>query len=151
MSTSRIVTWQTCELRSDPTDKIELPMIVNENALADTGSDINTMPFRIYVQLGRDDMKKVGVTTLDCSSFLDRFSIADLDRDSSKSRWSRILVDFGESDVMTRGRLQVNRNKFGAPIYGPKPAPYLSCKDPAERSLAIKTSTIEKEETSTGA
>ncbi|GKB03081.1 ribonuclease H-like domain-containing protein, partial [Tanacetum coccineum] len=37
---------------------------VNENALADTGSDINTMPFRIYVQLGRDDMKKVdrGIT-----------------------------------------------------------------------------------------
>ncbi|GKE73633.1 integrase, catalytic region, zinc finger, CCHC-type containing protein [Tanacetum coccineum] len=32
---------------------------VNENALADTGSDINIMPFRIYVQLGRDDMKKV--------------------------------------------------------------------------------------------
>ncbi|GJV86224.1 hypothetical protein Tco_1530162 [Tanacetum coccineum] len=30
----------------------------NENALADTRLDINTMPFRIYVQLGRDDMKK---------------------------------------------------------------------------------------------
>ncbi|GKB02161.1 hypothetical protein Tco_0830250, partial [Tanacetum coccineum] len=32
---------------------------VNENALADTGSDINTMPFWIYVQLGREDIKKV--------------------------------------------------------------------------------------------
>ncbi|GJY44654.1 zinc finger, CCHC-type containing protein [Tanacetum coccineum] len=38
---------------------IRLEGQVNENALADTGSDINTMPFRIYVQLGRDDMKKV--------------------------------------------------------------------------------------------
>ncbi|GJY16157.1 hypothetical protein Tco_0386579 [Tanacetum coccineum] len=39
---------------------------INENALADTGSDINTMPFCIYVQLGRDDMKKVdrGITMI---------------------------------------------------------------------------------------
>ncbi|GKD88675.1 hypothetical protein Tco_1364182, partial [Tanacetum coccineum] len=38
-------------------DKVELD---------DTGSDINTMPFRIYVQLGRDDMKKVdrGITMI---------------------------------------------------------------------------------------
>ncbi|GKD92207.1 hypothetical protein Tco_1372044, partial [Tanacetum coccineum] len=35
-------------------------------ALADTGSDINTMPFRLYVQLGRDNMKKVdkGITMI---------------------------------------------------------------------------------------
>ncbi|GJZ27200.1 putative reverse transcriptase domain-containing protein [Tanacetum coccineum] len=32
---------------------------VNKNALADTGSDINTMPYWIYEQLGREDMKKV--------------------------------------------------------------------------------------------
>ncbi|GJT33363.1 hypothetical protein Tco_0923782 [Tanacetum coccineum] len=38
---------------------IRLEGRVNENALADTGSDINIMPFCIYVQLGRDDMKKV--------------------------------------------------------------------------------------------
>ncbi|GJR70164.1 ribonuclease H-like domain-containing protein [Tanacetum coccineum] len=38
---------------------IRLEGYVNENALADTRSDINTMPFRLYVQLGRDDMKKV--------------------------------------------------------------------------------------------
>ncbi|GJZ49095.1 hypothetical protein Tco_0603285 [Tanacetum coccineum] len=37
---------------------------VNKNALADTGLDINTMPYRIYEQLGREEMKKVGVTTL---------------------------------------------------------------------------------------
>ncbi|GJW63713.1 retrovirus-related pol polyprotein from transposon TNT 1-94 [Tanacetum coccineum] len=48
-------------------DKVDLDgKIVNENALADTRSDINTMPFRIYVQLGRDDMKKVdrGITMI---------------------------------------------------------------------------------------
>ncbi|GJX03912.1 hypothetical protein Tco_0189828 [Tanacetum coccineum] len=31
----------------------------NENALTDTGSDINTMPYRIYEQLRREDIKKV--------------------------------------------------------------------------------------------
>ncbi|GKA32810.1 retrotransposon ORF1 [Tanacetum coccineum] len=45
---------------------IRLEGQANENALADTGSDINTMPFHIYVQLGRDDMKKVdrGITMI---------------------------------------------------------------------------------------
>ncbi|GKB13880.1 hypothetical protein Tco_0847803, partial [Tanacetum coccineum] len=38
---------------------IRLEGKVNENALADTGSDINTMSYRIYEQLGREDMKKV--------------------------------------------------------------------------------------------
>ncbi|GJY52775.1 hypothetical protein Tco_0444439 [Tanacetum coccineum] len=35
-------------------------------ALADIGSDINTMPYRIYEQLGREDMKKVdrGITMI---------------------------------------------------------------------------------------
>nr|GEV14824.1 hypothetical protein [Tanacetum cinerariifolium] len=32
---------------------------VNKNTLADTGSDINTMPYRIYDTLGREDIKKV--------------------------------------------------------------------------------------------
>ncbi|GKB68679.1 ribonuclease H-like domain-containing protein, partial [Tanacetum coccineum] len=36
---------------------------------------------------------------------------------------------------------QIKRNKYGALIYGPKPAPYLNCNDPDERSLAIQTVT----------
>ncbi|GJZ64180.1 ribonuclease H-like domain-containing protein [Tanacetum coccineum] len=45
---------------------IRLEGQVNENALADTGSDINTMPYWIYKQLGREDMKKVdrGITMI---------------------------------------------------------------------------------------
>ncbi|GJZ48914.1 integrase, catalytic region, zinc finger, CCHC-type containing protein [Tanacetum coccineum] len=45
---------------------IRLEGKVNENALADTGSDINTMPYRIYEQLGREDIKKVdrGITMI---------------------------------------------------------------------------------------
>ncbi|GJW56359.1 hypothetical protein Tco_0103090 [Tanacetum coccineum] len=37
---------------------IRLERKVNENALVDTGSDINTMPYRIFETLRREDMKK---------------------------------------------------------------------------------------------
>nr|GEY03352.1 hypothetical protein [Tanacetum cinerariifolium] len=45
---------------------IRLEGHVNKNALADTGSNINTMPYRIYKQLGREEMKKVdrGITMI---------------------------------------------------------------------------------------
>ncbi|GJW78001.1 putative reverse transcriptase domain-containing protein [Tanacetum coccineum] len=45
---------------------IRLEGHVNEHALADTGSDINNMPYRIYEHLGRKDMKKVdrGITMI---------------------------------------------------------------------------------------
>ncbi|GJT26701.1 reverse transcriptase domain-containing protein [Tanacetum coccineum] len=45
---------------------IRLEGQVNENSLADTGSDINNMPYRIYEQLGREEMKKVdrGITMI---------------------------------------------------------------------------------------
>ncbi|GJW04928.1 DNA-directed DNA polymerase [Tanacetum coccineum] len=37
---------------------IRLEGRINKNALADTGFDTNTMPYRIYEQLGRDDIMK---------------------------------------------------------------------------------------------
>nr|GEY48133.1 hypothetical protein [Tanacetum cinerariifolium] len=45
---------------------IRLEGNVNENVLADTGSDINTMPDRIFKTLGREDMKKIdrGITMI---------------------------------------------------------------------------------------
>ncbi|GKB55681.1 hypothetical protein Tco_0911867 [Tanacetum coccineum] len=46
-----------------------------------------------------------------------------------------------ESDSDDKEEYQIKRNKFGAPIYGPKPEPYLNCNDPHERSLAIQTVT----------
>ncbi|GKB77663.1 hypothetical protein Tco_0944558 [Tanacetum coccineum] len=33
---------------------------------------------------------------------------------------------------------EFQRNKFGAPIYGPKPARYINCSDPLDRSLALQ-------------
>ncbi|GJT42156.1 hypothetical protein Tco_0942021 [Tanacetum coccineum] len=145
---------------------IRLEGQANENALADTWSDINTMPYRIYEQLGREEIKKVGVTTL-----IAKFLILDIpiDRDSPivvgrgflqsiggiVNTPERLFLTFDgfchqtfratRSDVMRNAKsdsddeeeYQIQRNKFGAPIYGLKPAPYLNCNDPAERSLAI--------------
>ncbi|GKA71482.1 hypothetical protein Tco_0777621 [Tanacetum coccineum] len=117
---------------------------------------------------GRDDMKKVGVTTL-----LAKFLILDIpiDRDSPIvvghgffrtigaifNTPERLFSTFdgfchqtfraarsyfmrnAESDSDDEEEYQIKRNKFGAPIYGPNPAPYLNCNDPDERSLAIQT------------
>ncbi|GJT98414.1 hypothetical protein Tco_1093932 [Tanacetum coccineum] len=44
-----------------------------------------------------------------------------------------------ESDSDDEEDYQIKRNKFGAPIYGPKPAPYLHYNDLDERLLAIQT------------
>ncbi|GKE52128.1 hypothetical protein Tco_1487284 [Tanacetum coccineum] len=46
-----------------------------------------------------------------------------------------------KSDSDDEEEYQIKRNKFGAPIYRPKPTPYLNCNDPDERSLAIQTVT----------
>ncbi|GKD29058.1 ribonuclease H-like domain-containing protein [Tanacetum coccineum] len=168
---------------------------VNENALADTGSDINTMPFRINVQLGREDMKKVdrGITMINhtqaetmgiltnvlcqvgVTTLIAKFLILDIliDRDSPIVVGRGFLRTLGgivntperlfstfdgfchqtfraarsnvmrntESDSDEEEDYQIKRNKFRAPIYGPKPATYLNCNDPDERSLAIQTVT----------
>ncbi|GJT37432.1 integrase, catalytic region, zinc finger, CCHC-type containing protein [Tanacetum coccineum] len=174
---------------------IRLEGHVNKNALADTGSDINTMPYRIYEQLGREDMKKVdrGITMINhtqaeamgiltnvlcqvgVTTLIAKFLILDIliDRDSPIVVGRGFLRTIGgivntperlfstfdgfchqtfraaRSDVMRNAEsdsddeedYQIKRNKFGAPIYGPKPAPYLNYNDPDERSLAIQTVT----------
>nr|GEW25963.1 Gag-Pol polyprotein [Tanacetum cinerariifolium] len=115
--------------------KVELDgKIVNENTLADTGSDINTMHYRIYETLGREDMKKVdrGITMINhtqaeamgsSQTFFVRFDIMRNTKSDSDD----------EEDYL------IKRNKFGALIYGLKPAPYLNCNYQDERSLALQT------------
>ncbi|GJU04955.1 hypothetical protein Tco_1121385 [Tanacetum coccineum] len=152
---------------------IRLEGQVNENALADTGSDINTMRYRIYEQLGREDMKKVdrGIIMINhtqaeamgiLTNVLCQLSgipyLATIVRYSILTESDLFLTFDGfclqtfcaarfdvmrnaESDSDDEEEYQITRNKFGAPIYGPKPAPYLNCNDPAERSLAIQTVT----------
>nr|GEU42684.1 hypothetical protein [Tanacetum cinerariifolium] len=48
------------------------------------------------------------------------------------------FVRIAESDSDDEEEYEIKRNKFGAPIYGLKPASYLNCNDPAERSLALR-------------
>ncbi|GJX76683.1 hypothetical protein Tco_0323494 [Tanacetum coccineum] len=43
---------------------IRLEGKINLNALSDTGSDINVMPYRVYIELGREELKNVGVATI---------------------------------------------------------------------------------------
>nr|GEW04455.1 putative ribonuclease H-like domain-containing protein [Tanacetum cinerariifolium] len=51
------------------------------------------------------------------------------------------VIRNAKSDSDDEEECQIKRNKFGTPIYGPKPSPYLNCNDLAERSLAIQTVT----------
>ncbi|GJW29338.1 DNA-directed DNA polymerase [Tanacetum coccineum] len=163
---------------------IRLEGQVKENALADIGSDINTMPYPIYEQLGREEMKKVdrGITMINhaqaeamgilmnvlcqmgVTTLIAKFLILDIpiDRDAPiVVGWGflrtidgivntpeRLFSTFdgfchqtfrvARSDVMRNAEsdsddeeeYEIKRNKFRAPIYGPKPAPYLNCYDP---------------------
>nr|GEW90670.1 hypothetical protein [Tanacetum cinerariifolium] len=165
---------------------IRLEGQVNENALANTGSDINTMPYQIYEQLGREDMKKVdrGITMINhtqaegmrilinvlyqvgVTTLIAKFIILDIliDRDlpivvcwgflrtigGIVNTHERLFSTFdgfchqtfraARSDLMRNAEndsddeedYQIKRNKSGAPIYGPKPTPYLNCNNPAE-------------------
>ncbi|GJY83378.1 putative reverse transcriptase, RNA-dependent DNA polymerase, partial [Tanacetum coccineum] len=158
---------------------IRLEGQVNENALADIGSDINTMSYRIYERLGREEMKKVdrGITMINhtqveamriltnvlcqvgVTTLIAKFLILDIpiDRDAPILVGRGFLCTIGgivntlESlfstfdgfcqQTLRAARSDVMRNKFAAPIYGLKPAPYLNCNDPAERSLALQAIT----------
>ncbi|GJX14214.1 retrotransposon ORF1 [Tanacetum coccineum] len=176
-------------------DKVELDgKIVKEEEEAvkrieDTGLDINIMPYQIYEQLGRKDMKKVdrGITMINhtqaeamglltnvlcqvgVTTLIAKFLILDIpiDRDAPIVVGRGFLCTIGgivntperlfstfdgfchqtfraaRSDVMRNAEsdsddeeeYQIQRNKFGAPIYKLKPALYLNCNDPAKRSL----------------
>nr|GEZ92820.1 hypothetical protein [Tanacetum cinerariifolium] len=118
---------------------------VNKNALVDTGLDISTMPYRVYEKLGREEIKKVGVTTL-----IAKFLILDIpiDRDASivvgrgflytiggiVNTPERLFLTFdgichqtsraAGSDVLRTAKsdgddeeeYKIKRNQFGAPI-----------------------------------
>ncbi|GKB91000.1 DNA-directed DNA polymerase [Tanacetum coccineum] len=141
---------------------IRLEGKVNENALADTGSDINTMPYRIYETLGGEDMKKIdrGITMINhtqaeamgklsnvlcqmgVTTMIAKFLILDIPIDLCHQTFRAARFDVlrtAESDSDDKEEYMIKRNKFGAPIYGSKPASYLNCTNPEDQSSAIQT------------
>ncbi|GJV92144.1 hypothetical protein Tco_1539957 [Tanacetum coccineum] len=170
---------------------IRLEGKINLNALADTGSDINVMPYRVYKELDREEVRnvkkeitmlnhskaepmgllsnvlcQVGVTTI-----IAKFLILDMpiDRDTpilvgrgflhtcggilntidsitstfdgnyhQTFRAAKTSLNTAESDSDDEEEYAFQKNKFGAPIYGPKPARYLNCSDPLDQSLALQ-------------
>ncbi|GJZ08020.1 hypothetical protein Tco_0542303 [Tanacetum coccineum] len=154
-------------------DNVELDgMIVKEEeeaikkVKADTGSDINTMPYRIYEQLGKEEMKKVdreimminhtqaeamGILTnvLFGRGFLhiiggivntpERLFLTFDGFCHQTFRVARFdVLRIAKSDSDDEEEYEIKRNKFGAPIYGPKPAPYLNCTNLTEQSIALQ-------------
>nr|GEZ48833.1 hypothetical protein [Tanacetum cinerariifolium] len=168
---------------------------VNENTLADTESDINTMLYQIYKTLGVEDMEKVdrgimminhtsvkamGILTnvlcqVGVTTIIAKFIILDIpiDRDAPIVVGRGFLYTIGcilntleklfstfdgifhqtfratrfnvlgtiKSDSDDEEEYQIKRNKFGASIYGSKPAQYLNCNNPVDRSLALQAVT----------
>nr|GEV28152.1 hypothetical protein [Tanacetum cinerariifolium] len=134
---------------------------INKNALADTGPDINTMPYRIYEKLGREEIKKGrqrdhndqdasivvgrgflytigGIVNTPERLFSTFDGIFHQTFRATRSNVLRTAESDSDSDSDDEEEYEIKRNKFGAPIYGLKPAAYLNCNDPAERSLALK-------------
>ncbi|GJV48974.1 agenet domain-containing protein [Tanacetum coccineum] len=136
---------------------IRLEGRINENALADTGSDTNTMPYKIYEQLGRDDIMKeernitminyteakvtgrlvnvlcqVGFTTMSA-----KFLILEIhvDRDApiviKKIRIAESESDDDEDYV-------IKRNEMGTPIHNSRPIGYQNNTNPA-KNMTLST------------
>nr|GEV99935.1 hypothetical protein [Tanacetum cinerariifolium] len=103
----------------------------NENALADTASNINNMPYRIYETLGREEMKKIdrGIRMINHTQA------------EALGKLSNVLSQVGrtaKSDRNDEEEYVIKRKRFGALNYGPKPTPYLNYTNMEDRSLAIQ-------------
>ncbi|GKF31091.1 hypothetical protein Tco_0100889 [Tanacetum coccineum] len=139
---------------------IRLEGRINENALADTGSDTNTMLYRIYEQLGRDDIMKEdrNITMINYTEA----EITDRDAPIMVGRGfldtiggnidipNRIFTTFdgrtrqtfraakseknriAESDSDDEEDYVIKRNAMGTPIHNSRPTEYQNNTNPAE-------------------
>ncbi|GKA95196.1 hypothetical protein Tco_0817234 [Tanacetum coccineum] len=89
---------------------------------------------KILDEVWKDKVELDGMIVKEEEEALEREDMKKVDRGIT-------MIDHTQAEAM--GMLinilcQIKRNKFGAPIYGPKPAPYLNCNNPDERLIAIK-------------
>ncbi|GJW94033.1 hypothetical protein Tco_0173705 [Tanacetum coccineum] len=134
---------------------IRLEGDVNKNALADTGSDMNTMrvttliaKFLILdIPIDRDApivvgwgfLRMIGGIVNTQERLFSRFD--GFCHQTFRAARSDVMRN-AESDSDDEEEYQIQRNKFGAPIYGVRSEHSIgNCNDPAERSLAIQTIT----------
>ncbi|GJW43220.1 hypothetical protein Tco_0072019 [Tanacetum coccineum] len=143
---------------------IRLEAKINLNALADNGFDINVMPYRVYKELGREELKNVnrGIKMLNhlkaepmglLKDVLCQRIFVHLWEHSEHNRKDHIYLDrichqtfraaktslnTEESDSDDEENYGIQRNKFGVPVYGPKPVKYLNCHDLLDRSIALQ-------------
>ncbi|GJW24756.1 hypothetical protein Tco_0038567 [Tanacetum coccineum] len=96
---------------------IWLEGLVNENALADTGSNVNTMPYRIYEQLGRNDLKNVNrsITMINYTEA----EVTGLQENVLSARSNQIRTS--ESDSDDEEDYVNKRNDMGTPIQDLRP------------------------------
>ncbi|GKC95298.1 hypothetical protein Tco_1160740, partial [Tanacetum coccineum] len=145
---------------------IRLEGQINENTLAAPGSDTNTMPYRIYEQLGRDDIMKeernitminyieAEVTDRDAPimvghGFLDTIGgnidipnkiFTTFDRLTHQTfraaRSEKIRTT--ESDSDDKEDYVIKRNKIGTPIHNSRPIGYQNNTNPA-KNMTLST------------
>ncbi|GJS69455.1 hypothetical protein Tco_0702296 [Tanacetum coccineum] len=138
---------------------IRLESLINENALADTGSDTNTMPYIIYEQLGRDDITQeerniiminyteaevhgwlpIGWVTRILDIIRGNIDIPNrilttfdgLTRQTFKAARSKKII-IAESDSDDEEDYVIKRNDMGTPIHNSRPIGYQNNTNPAE-------------------
>nr|GEU96638.1 hypothetical protein [Tanacetum cinerariifolium] len=104
------------------------------HTLADTGSNINVMPYEIYKKLDREEVKPVNheITMLNYFKAEAMGILKDVLYQVAKVKKAQ-----GKSDNDGEEGYCVKRDETRKPIYGPNFAKYLNCDDPMNRALAL--------------
>nr|GEX30392.1 hypothetical protein [Tanacetum cinerariifolium] len=126
--------YKTIREKNDPGVFVLLIRIEGKfdiHALADTGSNINVLPYRIYAKLGRDKVKPMlkKITMLDHSKAEPMGILKDV--------LCQVVRNKQEESDDDEKEYIMKRDKNGKPIYGPEFLKYLNCDDPMDRALAL--------------
>ncbi|GJV46513.1 hypothetical protein Tco_1431049 [Tanacetum coccineum] len=113
---------------------IRLKVKIDSFALADTGSNINVMPYKIYTKLGREEAKPVvkKINMLDYSKAEPMGILRDV------RFYVAAVKNRQEEKYSEEEEYSVKRDKNGKPFYGPTTLKYLNYDDPLDRALALQ-------------
>ncbi|GKB22767.1 hypothetical protein Tco_0862168 [Tanacetum coccineum] len=118
------------------------PMGLLKDVLCQVGMTTIIIKFLILdMPIGRDTPILVGRGFLyTCGSILNTIERITSAFDGIFHQTLRAIktsLNTEESDSDDEEDYGIQRNKFGAPVYGPKPAKYLNCHDLLDRSIAL--------------